>query len=474
MSPPAQPAAGLHQQGASRGRVRPVDPARRTAYRVLRRVTSEDAYANLALAHEARGLSPRDAGFATELTFGTCRALGTYDAILQAVSSRPIAQLDPPVLDLLRLGVHQLLAMRVPQHAAVDATVTLAKAEVGPRVAGFVNAVLRKVAADDLAGWVQRLSAGADARDTLALATLHPRWIVDAWADALGQPDDAELRAALEADNRAPLNHLVVRPGLAQVAELGGEPTRYSPFGAYVAGAPGSVPAVAEGRAGVQDEGSQLVALALSRVDAPEGPWLDLCAGPGGKAALLAGLARQGGTRLVASELQPHRARLVAQNLAAYAGTTEVSATPVAPDLVRGLPVTLVADGVRPAWAPGSFSRVMADVPCSGLGALRRRPEARWRRTPSDITGLAGLQAALLRSAVTSTRPGGVVAYVTCSPHLAETRDIVATATGVTLLPAADYLPEVPDAAVGGFVQLWSHRHGTDAMFLALLRVEPR
>ena len=447
----------------SRATPRRVDPARRVAYRVLRRVTAEGAYANLALAHEAAELGSRDAGFATELTFGTCRALGSYDAVLQAVSTRPLAELDPPVLDLLRLGSHQLLAMRVPQHAAVDSTVALARAEVGPRVTGFVNAVLRRVAGDSLAGWVERLTAGAEPRDALALATQHPRWIVDAWADALGRPDEAELRAALEADNQAPVNHLVVRPGLAEVAELGGEPARYSPFGAYLTGQPGAVPAVAEGRAGVQDEGSQLVALALSRVDAPAGPWLDLCAGPGGKAALLAGLAVREGTRLVAGELQPHRARLVARNLAAYA--TEPAGT---------RPVTLVADGTRPAWAPGSFARVMADVPCSGLGALRRRPEARWRRQPGDVDDLTGLQAALLGSALAAARPGGVVAYVTCSPHLAETREVVATATGAELLRAADYLPEVPDAAAGDFVQLWPHRHGTDAMFLALLRVRAR
>ncbi len=447
----------------SRATPRRVDPARRVAYRVLRRVTAEGAYANLALAHEAAELGPRDAGFATELTFGTCRALGSYDAVLQAVSTRPLAELDPPVLDLLRLGSHQLLAMRVPQHAAVDSTVALARAEVGPRVTGFVNAVLRRVAGDSLAGWVERLTAGAEPRDALALATQHPRWIVDAWADALGRPDEAELRVALEADNQAPVNHLVVRPGLAEVAELGGEPARYSPFGAYLTGQPGAVPAVAEGRAGVQDEGSQLVALALSRVDAPAGPWLDLCAGPGGKAALLAGLAVRDGTRLVAGELQPHRARLVARSLAAYA--TEPAGT---------RPVTLVADGTRPAWAPGGFARVMADVPCSGLGALRRRPEARWRRQPGDVDDLTGLQAALLGSALAAARPGGVVAYVTCSPHLAETREVVATATGAELLRAADYLPEVPDAAAGDFVQLWPHRHGTDAMFLALLRVRAR
>ncbi len=432
------------------------DPARRAAFRVLRRVESQGAYANLTMAAEAAGLSRRDAAFATELCFGTCRALGTYDAVIEAAGGRPVARLDPPVLDVLRLGAHQVLAMRVPTHAAVSATVDLAAAEVGRRVTGLVNAVLRKIAARPLAEWLAKLTAGRDRLDTLALTSQHPRWIVEAWQDALGERAAAELEDALAADNVAPTNHLVVRPGLAEVAELGGEPARYSPFGAYLSGPPQQVAAVAEGRAGVQDEGSQLVALALSRVAAPDGPWLDLCAGPGGKAALLAGLAIGQDARLVASEVQPHRGRLVAANLAGYAGEHR--------------PVTLVADGTRPAWQPGSFARVMADVPCTGLGALRRRPESRWRRSPDDLPGLVALQSALLRSAIAAARPGGVVAYVTCSPHLAETRAVVAGATGVEVLDAPGYLPEVPDAAAGEFVQLWPHRHGTDAMFLALLR----
>ena len=436
------------------------DPARRAAFRVLRRVDADGAYANLAMAAEAAGLDRRDAAFAAELCFGTCRALGTYDAVIEAAAGRPVAALDPPVLDVLRLGAHQLLAMRVPTHAAVSATVNLAGAEVGRRVTGLVNAVLRKVAARPLEEWLDRLTAGRDALDTLALTTGHPRWIVEAWQAALADRPDAELAAALAADNLAPTSHLVIRPGLAEVAELGGQPARYSPFGAYTTGAPQEVAAVAQGRAGVQDEGSQLVALALSRVDAPGGPWLDLCAGPGGKAALLAGLAIGQGERLVAGELQPHRAGLVARNLAGYSG--------------EHCPVTVVADGTRPAWRSGSFARVMADVPCTGLGALRRRPESRWRRSPDDLPGLVALQSALLRSAIAAARPGGVVAYVTCSPHLAETREVVAGATGVELLQTADYLPEVPDAAAGRFVQLWPHRHGTDAMFLALLRVAPR
>lgn len=183
-----------------------------------------------------------------------------------------------------------------------------------------------------------------------------------------------------------------------------------------------------------------------------------MCAGPGGKAALLAGLARGQGTWLLASEAQEHRARLVTQSLKAYPGGA----------------VTIAADGTRPAWGR-SFAKVMVDAPCTGLGALRRRPESRWRRHPEDVAALGGLQRDLLRQAIASTVPGGVVAYVTCSPHRAETTEVVdhvlAEHPHVTRLHAADALPDVPDAALGDDLQLWPQRHGTDAMYLSLLRV---
>ncbi|MGC3993386.1 MAG: RsmB/NOP family class I SAM-dependent RNA methyltransferase [Propionicimonas sp.] len=432
------------------------DAARTVAYHVLRAVTADGAYANLELARQRSRLSAADAAFETELVAGTCRAMGTYDRVIERASGRRLGTLQPAVLDVLRLGTHQLLAMRVPAHAALATSVDLAALEVGERVAGLVNAVLRRVAAHDDQAWLDLLGADEDELGRLALTRSHPRWIVEAWSRVLPA---AELDAALAANNVAPVPTLVVRPGLADVAELDGVPARWSPYGAHREGDPGAVPAVAEGRAGVQDEGSQLVALALARAEAPEGPWLDLCAGPGGKSALLAGLARQDGTRLVAAELQEHRARLVADNLRAY------------PEPNR--PVTIVADGTRPAWVEGSFARVLADVPCTGLGALRRRPESRWRRQPSDLPGLTALQRSLLATAITSVRPDGVVAYVTCSPHPDETSAVVADAEGVTVLDAPALLPEVPDAAAGPFVQLWPHRHGTDAMFLALLRRDP-
>jgi len=438
--------------------------ARETAYDVLRAVREDDAYANLALpASLARAkLEPRDAAFVTELVYGALRGRGSYDAVLAACVSRPLDKLDPRVLDVLRLGAHQLLAMRVGAHAAVDQSVNLARAKVGPAPTGLVNAVLRKLAASDLAGWLARVAPprADDPVGHLAVTHSHPRWIVEAIRVALGG-DLAETEAALAADNVPPLVTLVARPGRADVDELlalGARPGRWAPTAAILdAGDPGALAPVRAGRAGVQDEGSQLVALALAEapLDGRDARWLDLCAGPGGKAALLGGLAGPRGARLLAVERQPHRARLVA---GAVGDTADV----------------LVGDGAEPGWAPASFDRVLVDVPCSGLGALRRRPEARWRRQESDLDSLRPLQTALLRNALDAVRPGGVVGYATCSPHLAETRDVVvavtAARTDVETLDARGLFPGVTDLGDGPHVQLWPHRHGTDAMFLTLLR----
>ena len=447
-----------------------VDPVRAAAYDVLRTVREQEAYTNLVLPPllRARGIRDRDAAFATELVSGTIRRQGLYDEVVAANVDRPLAKVDPAVLDALRLGVHQLLAMRVPTHAAVGTTVDLVKAKVGHRPAGFVNAVLRKVSGHDLDGWVRRVAPdpATDPVGFSSVAHAHPRWVVEALGEALGPAQD-DLDALLAADNEPPRVVLVARPGQASVEELegsGGRRSSLSPYAVTLAGGdPGAIPAVAEGRAGVQDEGSQLVALALAAasVEGRDARWLDACAGPGGKAALLAAVAGERGARVLASERQPHRAGLV------RSGTSAVG---------DGLLGVVAADSTRPAWRPGSFDRVLVDAPCSGLGALRRRPEARWRKSASDLDALVPLQEALLDSALDAVRPGGVVAYVTCSPVLAETVGVVSSVLGrrddVHLEDAEPLLPDVQDAAgpLDGTVQLWPHRHGTDAMFLALLR----
>lgn len=432
----------------------PADPARLVAYDVLRAVDEKDAYANLELSRllRERRLDGRDAALATELVGGTLRMRGAYDAVLDQLVDR---RLDTPVRDALRLGAHQVLSMRVPGHAAVSTTVDLVKRRIGHRPAGLVNAVLRKVGSRSLDDWL--------AGSSLADRTSHPQWVVDALAEALDRP--GELEALLAADNTRPTVSLVARPGLADRSELGGTRSALSPYGVELEGGdPGALAAVREGRAGVQDVGSQLVALALARAGLTDRDerWLDVCAGPGGKAALLGALAAERGARLLANERQPHRAALVAQNLRA---------------LPAGAASVVCGDGTRPPWPEASFDRVLVDAPCSGLGALRRRPESRWRRSPADLDALVPLQVALLDQALSAVRPGAVVLYATCSPVVAETAGVVAEVAGrrsdAVLEPLGDLLPEVEDGAsahLDGAVQLWPHRHGTDAMFLALLR----
>ena len=226
-----------------------------------------------------------------------------------------------------------------------------------------------------------------------------------------------------------PLVHLAARPGVLTAEELAeqvdGTVGRYSPYAVYLSGGdPGRLEPIRDGAALVQDEGSQLVARALTLAEldgADSGRWLDLCAGPGGKTALLAALGRRC-ARSPPSNPTPRRADLVEQN-------------------TRGLPVEVLrVDGRDPGIEPG-FDRVLVDAPCTGLGALRRRPEARWRRQPGDVPPLAKLQRELLASAIRLTRPGGVVLYATCSPHLAETVGVVADALRRHPVTALDTRP---------------------------------
>jgi 16S rRNA (cytosine967-C5)-methyltransferase len=504
--------AGHAAAAAQRRRPR-ADPVRRAVCDVLLAVATRGAYANLLLplVLRDRQLSGRDAALATELCYGTLRGQGSYDAILNVCSDRPVARMDPPVREVLRLGVHQLLGTRIAAHAAVTTSVDLAKDVAGPRTAGFVNAVLRRVSTRDLEAWVTAVAPDrrADPAGYLAVRHSYPGWIVAAFREALADdPHEApeaplagtrvesagaageaapagtgvesagataaeeaalaETEAALAAGNAAPRVTLCALPGRCQPGELAGaagcEPARWSPFGAYLPqGDPASILAVRERRTTVQDEASQLAALALSRaeVTGPDRLWLDMCAGPGGKAGLLAGLAAARGARLVASDVREHRASLAANALA-------------------GVPsaATVVADGTAPAWRAAAFDRVLADVPCSGLGSLRRRPELRWRRSPRQLTELARLQRTLLAAALDSVRPGGVVGYVTCSPHVAETRDVLAAVldgrqdAGVLDAPAllAGVTGLSCPAPFGKYAQFWPHRHGTDAIFLAVIR----
>jgi 16S rRNA (cytosine967-C5)-methyltransferase len=444
---------------------RPLDPARAAAFEVLRAVSERDAYANLALPAllRDRGITGRDAAFATELTYGTCRSRGLLDAVIGAAAGRPPDAIDAVLLDLLRLGTYQLLRTRVDAHAAVSTTVEQAGIEFDSARAGFVNGVLRTISVRDELSWVDELApdASGDPIGHLAFVHSHPRWIAQAFADGLGA-DAGELEALLASDDERPQVHLAARPGVLTAGELAdavdGTVGRYSPYAVYLSGGdPGRLAPVRDGQALVQDEGSQLVAraLTLAPVDGDSGRWLDLCAGPGGKTALLAAIGAESGARVTAVEPAPARADLVIEN-------------------TRGLPVEVLRVDGRDSGLDPTFDRVLVDAPCTGLGALRRRPEARWRRQPGDVSTLAKLQRELLAAAIALTRPGGVVLYATCSPHLTETVGVVADALRrhpVSVLDARS-LFEPATQGDGPYVQLWPHRHGTDAMFAAALRRE--
>jgi 16S rRNA (cytosine967-C5)-methyltransferase len=419
-------------------------------------VEERDAYANLVMPAllKEHGLADRDAGFATELGYGTLRMQGQHDAILALNVDRPLDSVDPSVVTVLRLGLHQLHQMRVPDHAAVGETVELARAVLGESRASFVNAVLRSVAKKPLEQWLAAISEVSPS-DHLAVTYSHPQWIVDAFAEVL--PSQEEVEALLKADNEPAGVTLVVRNEKLrdQLKEEGALPGRYSPWALEWSGSLAGLPGLGTPDLGVQDEGSQLVTLAMTRVPVEdEERWLDMCAGPGGKAALLSRIAadRSAKISIVANEISAHRARLVQ---AVVGENTEVR----------------VGDGRE---VEGLFDRVLIDAPCSGIGALRRRPEARWRRTARDVGQLRPLQLELLITGLAALKPGGVLAYVTCSPHLAETVGIVQGALrqnpGFKVLPACEFLPEVIGGERGDFLQLWPHRHGTDGMFLALIQ----
>lgn len=447
-------------RGGGRGQDVVADSARGVAYDCLAAVSSADAYANLTLPKlsASRGLDAREAALATELAYGTLRRRGSLDAVVAAASGRAVAAIDPAVLDVLRLGAYQLLHTRVAAHAAVDTSVNLTRRQCGRRPSGFVNAVLRKISTQDWPQWLRQLSP-KDAYAQLALRHAHPEWIVHAFAAALD--DETELSQALEADNVAPAVHLCARPGRAEATSVaqscGGELGRWSPYAVWLPGGdPARVPEVSDGNAHVQDEGSQLVAAALAAapVEGTDARWLDLCAGPGGKSGLLGALAGRRGAAVTAVEVSAHRAELTRQATA-------------------GLPVTTVCQDGRGHRPRQPYDRVLVDVPCSGLGALRRRPEARWRRSESDVEELTGLQAELLAQALRVVRPGGVVGYVTCSPDIRETAQIVAGAHGVTPIDVRTLLPStMPHLGEGPTVQLWPHRHGVDAMYCAMWRRE--
>lgn len=399
--------------------------SRLVAWRAVRRVHGEEAWASPAVATAlgTEELDARDRGFAANLAFQTLRWEGTLDWALAQVSSRPLEDVDEELLDVLRLGAWQVLYGDTPDRAAVDTAVEVVRATVGERVAGFANGVLRAL--------VRRRATlpwpPADSEEGLALRLGYPVWMVVEARRRFG--DRAE--AVLAAGNDPPGLTLraVGDPGelVAELRQDGYEPQpgRHTPEAVRLPGSgdPGLIPALAAGRATPQDEASMLVVWALAG-QLPGGDQaasgdplagadrlvgarvLDACAAPGGKTTHLAQL----GATVVAADVRPGRVRLVA-DLADRLGLADQ--------------VSLVAaDGTRPVWRAAAFDAVLLDVPCTGLGVTRRRPELRWRRDLGDPRRLSQLQVALLEGAAGAVRPGGTLVYSACTWTHAETAGV--------------------------------------------------
>ena len=433
------------------------DAARLLSFDLLTEVNRNEGYSNLLLpqALNASKLDDRDRSLVTELLYGTIRMQGKHDWVLSQVSDRPWTEVDPGIVDICRLGVHQIHKMRIPDHAAVAATVEVARKRIGESKASFVNALLRSVTRKSLEDWFSPLEAITDPVERLSIEYSHPEWIVSAYHDLL--KSWSEVESALKMNNEAATPTLVSWPGFStqhDLIEIGGEPTNFSPYGANWKGNPGALDLIKARKIGVQDEGSQLVAEVFAKA-AHGSSWLDLCAGPGGKAALLSSIARQRNIKFTANEVSVARAELVSQ-------------------VVHGDRV-LVLDGRTIGSLPEKFDAILIDAPCTGLGALRRRPEVRWRRTLQDLRALTQLQRELVDSAIDALNPGGVLGYATCSPHLAETSiqiaDIKKKHSELQQISVDEYLPaSLHDATRDGAMSLWTHKHGTDAMYLALFR----
>ena len=429
-------------------RMREISNPRLLAFEVLTKVEIEGLYSNIVLPQwlGRSKLSREDKALATELVYGSLRMRGRHDSLISKVSNRPLAEIEEKVLICVRLGVHQLTQMRIPSHAAIFETVEIAKRAVGKSSGSFVNALLRSIDSLNL----PKNAVDEENIEYLTAEYSHPEWIISSYFDSL--KSRAEVIKLLQANNAPTSPNLIAWPGLSTVDELisaGAEPIPNSHNGAIFNGNPGDIPAIRERRAGVQDYGSQIVVEKFLDTFEEDLKWLDMCAGPGGKSAYLSAYINQHSGDFVANEISEHRAELVNQVVKNH-HVTQFDA--------RRLPESL-----------GDFDRILLDAPCTGIGALRRRPEVRWRRSLEDLKSLTQLQTELLDAAAARLTVDGILAYVTCSSHQAETTFQIRA-----FLKRHSHFQRirVNDARTDtlGDLQLWTHRDSTDCMYLSLLR----
>ncbi len=460
--PPRRAGADLHAHAPTRARL--------LALRVLERVQRAGAYADVLLHSQlARsGLGPVDRAFATELVYGTLRWRGRIDYLLGRFLDRPLDRIEGTAATALRLGAYQILFNdRVPTSAAVDEAVRCARAAGAERVTGLVNAVLRRFAQQHASEPLPELDS--DPLGHLMHAQSLPAWIAARWLELYGPAEAAALAAAC---TETPPLTVRVNPHQGEVGELLAEVRTAFPDAAkcrwarhgIVLGRRGNataLPSFLAGRFTVQDEASQLVVGLLD--PQPGERVLDTCAAPGGKATAIAERVGKNGS-VLALDRHPGRLDLVrraARRL--QLGRLECRAFDAALDLAELAPA-------------GGFDRVLVDAPCSGLGSLRRNPDARWRVRPTDPARLAEVQKALLARASRVLRRGGALVYSTCTLLPEENEAVVESFLRESPQFALASVREVPEEVrelidASGYVRCWPHRHDTDGFFAARLEL---
>ncbi len=469
--PDGRPQRGRPLRQRGRGRDAPTH-ARLLALRLLERIDRTHAYADRVLAHALSrcALSTSDRALVTELVYGTLRWRGRLDFLLGQVLDRDLGKLEAMVTTALRLGAYQILFTdRIRDSAAVDQTVRCVRAAGLDRATGLVNAVLRRLAAEH-----ERLALPGLADDPLGHlchALSYPRWLAESWVERFGP---AEAAALAESMNRVPPRSVRVNrlrasrdAVLAEIRERFPEAalSPLAPDGLRLGprGQPSQDPAFLDGRLTVQDEASQLVVELLD--PQPDERVLDLCAAPGTKSTAIAERVGPGG-RVLALDRHARRLGLVSRD-------------------ARRLGLPWIETQERDATLPlddlagdGPFDRVLVDAPCTGIGSLRRNPDARWRVKAGDARRLAETQRALLARAASVLRPGGTLVYSTCSFEPAENEAVVRAVLEDSdrLRPCA---PEVASAAVrpridaDGYLRLWPHRDDTDGFTAIRLEQAP-
>ncbi|HBC92962.1 MAG TPA: 16S rRNA (cytosine(967)-C(5))-methyltransferase RsmB [Pelotomaculum sp.] len=447
--------------------------ARGLALRVLIDFEQDGAYANLALNKILEKYRPGklDRAFATELSYGALRSLNTLDWVLSQFVSQPLDRQPLAVRNILRLGVYQLMFMdRVPPAAACNEAAELARQYGHQGVVRFVNGVLRNVARR--LGDIQYPALEEDPVEHIALKYSHPVWLVKRWLEEFGledtiaicradnKPAPNTIRTNTLKINRDNLADRLAREGLSVVK------TGLAPEGLYLDGflSFGSLDSFREGLFQVQDESSMLAGRALMP---PPGSFvIDACGAPGGKTTHLAQLMGNRG-RILAFDIYPHKLDLIKENCARLG----VGMVEAAFGDARELPAEL----------HGRADFVLVDAPCSGLGVLRRRPDARWRKDPGEIPAVVQLQSQILESASRCVKDGGVLLYSTCSitheENLGQVEDFLNRHPEFGLEGLGATLPGELDnngTLRQGYVQLYPGNHGMDGFFIARMRKKDR